>query len=84
MASVKVRYVPKSGYASKIMNSGEVMAIVDEKGLEVKARADSMGSATYAQDTQAGRNRCHSIVYTPSMHAINSNAKHNSLLKALG
>lgn len=85
MASVvRIRYVPKSGFAPKIMNGAGCVSLIGSKGEMVKGRADSMGSATYETNCQPGKNRCHAIVYTPDLHAIRSNAKHNSLLSALG
>lgn len=85
MASVvSVKYVPKSGAGRQIMNSGACVSLIGGKGESVKGRADSMGSATYKTNCQPGKNRCHAIVYTPNLHAIRSNAKHNSLLSAIG
>lgn len=76
-------YKPNRAAARKIMNSQGTQAVLNQKVQAVKAAADSMGSASYAGDVQPGKNRAHGIVYTPSLHAMRSNAKHNSLLKAL-
>ena len=69
--------------ARQIMNSGEAQAVILQRANGVKRIADSIGSATYAANVQAGKNRAHAIVYTPSKHAVRSNAKHKSLIKAL-
>lgn len=69
--------------APQIMNSGETQAVILQRANGVKRIADSIGSATYAANVQAGKTRAHAIVYTPSNHAIYSNAKHKSLIKAL-
>lgn len=85
MASgVRIKYVSNRSFARQVLNSDAAVSIVAGKGEEVKARADSMGRATYATDAMPGRNRAHAIVYTPDDHAVHSNAKHNSLLRALG
>lgn len=69
--------------APQIMNSGETQAVILQRANGVKRIADSIGSATYAANVRAGKTRAHAIVYTPSNHAIYSNAKHKSLIKAL-
>ena len=85
MASVRLdRLVLRSAARAEIMNSEGVMAAVEDLTAQAQATAESFGSASYDHDTQPGRVRCHGIVWTPSLHAIRSNAKHNSLLKALG
>lgn len=84
MASgVKVKFKPNRAAPREVLNSAEALDAVERATARVHAAADSMGSAAYAHDVRPGRNRAHGIVYTPSEHAIRSNAKHNSLLKAL-
>lgn len=68
----------------QVLNSAGVQAELATLAGKAVSVANGMGSATYASNVQAGKVRAHAIVYTPSRHAINSNAKHNSLLKALG
>lgn len=84
LGAVRVRFVASASSARTIMNSAGVQAVLSEKVDAVIAAADSMGSARYAGNVQPGRTRAHGIVYTPSHHAIASNARHNSLLRALG
>lgn len=84
MGNVKVKYKPNRAAQRAILNSDAAVAAVEREAARVNALADSMGGATYAHDARPGRNRAHAIVYTPSRHAMYSNAKHNTLLKALG
>ena len=65
------------------MNSAPVRGKLDECGEGVKAAAEGFGTAKYAVRTRMGKTRAHAFVYTPSVHAINSNAKHKSLIKAI-
>lgn len=84
LGAVRVRFVARAASARTIMNSAGVQAALAERVNAVVSAADSMGSARYAGNVQPGRSRAHGIVYTPSHHAIASNARHNSLLRALG
>ena len=85
MASIKLTRLQLNGKAfPEIMNSEPVMAAIGAKTEEARRFADGVGTATYRSDVQPGRNRCHGLVWTPSLHAIRSNAKHNTLLKAYG
>lgn len=77
------RFVIKPGFGAQIMNTSPVMSVVSKHTSAVQARATAMGSASYASDVQPGKVRCHGIVYTPDLHAMRSNAKHNSLAKGL-
>lgn len=81
MADVRMAF-NRSAF-SELMNGRACQAVIERKAAAVQAAADGQGSATYAHNTQPGKKRCHGIVFTPSEHAIRSNAKHNSLLKAL-
>lgn len=83
MGNVKVKYKPNRSARRQILNSEAAVDAVARRAERVKAAADSMGGATYAHDARPGKNRAHAIVYTPSRHAMYSNAKHNTLLKAL-
>lgn len=73
-----------NGYYQRVLNSQGVQDLLTQHAQRALAVANSCGKATYATNTQAGAKRAHAIVYTPSKHAIYSNAVHNSLLKALG
>lgn len=58
---------------------------LERRGQAIKAKADSMGSATYDIATRPGRKggRPYVVVAANDPHSIVSNMKHNSLLKAL-
>lgn len=85
MAKTNVRMDWNPSFARDVMNSYEVMDVIDKKAIEVKRRADGIGSATYGiRLASRGKNRCHAFVYTDNIRAIRSNAKHNTLVKALG
>lgn len=67
----------------EIMTSPQCEAMIRVRTERIKTAAESFGTARYACNTAPGENRVHGIVYTPSAHAINSNAKHKSLIKAI-
>lgn len=45
--------------------------------------ADKMRNAPFMADGEIGSGRARAVVFTSSTHGINSNNKHNALLKAL-
>lgn len=67
----------------EIMNGPQCEAMIRVRTERIKTAAESFGTAKYACNAAPGKNRVHGIVYTPSAHAINSNAKHKSLIKAI-
>lgn len=71
--------------AAEVMNSAGVQGDLLARAERIKARADGMGSGTYEADVQAGRNRAHARVKTPSgdFRTMASQAKHNTLLKSM-
>lgn len=83
MASV--RYVPNRGFKAVLLNSAGVMAAVDEAAAPIQRRAASMFGATayVLRKAQPGKVRCHAFVATADRHAMNSNAMHMTLQKAL-
>lgn len=85
MAKTSVRMDWNPSFPSELMNSYEVMDVINDETIQVKRRADGIGSATYGiRLASRGKNRCHAFVYTDNIRAIRSNAKHNTLVKALG
>lgn len=72
--------------ARQLLNSEEAQRLVLDRAKRVKAKADSYGSGTYVADVQPGRNRAHALVKTPpgDFRTMASNAKHNSLVRAMG
>ena len=83
MGDVTVK-MSKAGIEA-LLSDPAVTADLGRRGAAIKARADSMGSATYEEHTRPGRKggRPYVVVAANSPHAINSNAKHNTLVKAL-
>lgn len=71
------------------LNHAGVRELLRSKGMEdmVKEKADTIQQKAgegYASDTYVGRNRVNASVWPETIHAKNSNLKHNTLLKAMG
>ena len=68
-----------------LMKSDEVMAVIEKAAGRVCDAANSMGNAgdAYEMHTGLGSTRAHANVSPANIHAVRSNAKHNTLLKAL-
>lgn len=81
MGKVKVKM--NTAGARAVMNSSEVQADLLDRANRIKARADSVGSGSYDSDVQAGKNRAHAMVKTRDIKSKVSNAKNNTLIKAL-
>lgn len=87
MARVKV--LISSAGALAILKSPEVAADVARRTQAVADAANSMYPADDAHDSPGYKaevtttDRAHGTVHTNTVHAIRSNAKHNTLLKAL-
>lgn len=71
--------------ARAVMNSQGVQNELLRRAMNIADAAESVSGSgvTYAADVQPGRNRAHALVKTTDRHSRASNAKHNSLLKAL-
>lgn len=80
------RYVPKKSGFKQIFNSQEMCNLCTSKANAIARRANGMYKASGYEVSpgRPGKNRCHAIVYTGDMHSVNSNRRHNTLLKALG
>lgn len=80
MAEIKV----KINYAGArvLRNSPEVQADLLRRARLIQARAGTSG-AEFDADVQPGKSRAHAIVRTTDLKSQRSNAKHNTLLKAL-
>lgn len=77
------KYKPNKLFSKVVMNGSKCQAKLLNVAHQVRDTAGYFGTATYAANVQPGKTRAHAIVYTPSMHAIYSNAKHKSLIKAI-
>lgn len=78
-----IRFKANTRAPREIMTSPQCEAMIRVRTERIKTAAESFGTARYACNTAPGENRVHGIVYTPSAHAINSNARHKSLIKAI-
>lgn len=80
-----VRYRPNGSFARSVMGGAVARAAVAAKAARVRAAANSMyGASGYGMRVGTRGKRAHAFVYTGDTHSINSNRKHNTLLKALG
>ena len=80
------RYVPKKSGFKQMFNSQEMCSLCTQQANAIARRANGMyGASGYeVSPGRPGKNRCHAIVYTGDKHSVNSNRRHNTLLKALG
>lgn len=80
------KYVPKKSGFKQMFNSQEMCDLCTQQANAIARRANGMyGASGYeVSPGRPGKNRCHAIVYTGDMHSVNSNRRHNTLLKALG
>ena len=86
MTASKVTYKPNKAFKAQLLNSGGVMAVVNERASGVLHRASGMFGATnyVMRSARAGKQRCHAFVATGDRYAMRSNALHMTLNKALG
>jgi hypothetical protein len=80
MAKVKVKM--NSAGARALLNSPEVQKELLRRAELIRSRAEASG-ASFDADVQPGKNRAHAMVKTTDIKSRRSNAKHNTLLKAL-
>lgn len=80
------KYVPKKSGFKQMFNSPEMCSLCTQQANAIARRANGMfGVGGYeVSPGRPGKNRCHAIVYTGDMRSVNSNRRHNTLLKALG
>lgn len=82
----KVKVVMNQAGCNELRNSPGVQAELLARAQRIKASADGMGSGKYEADVRPGRTRAHAMVKTPKgdFLTMQSQVKHNTLLKALG
>lgn len=72
----------------EVRYSSEVAGLLEEKAEDIAARAEAMDGGHYAVGSRPGAarpsGRHRASVVTADYKAIRGNAKHNTLLKALG
>lgn len=81
MADIRVEMY-HSG-AREILNSPEIQAELLRRAERIREAANGMGSGVYEADVKPGKNRAHAMVKTTDFISMKSNAKHNTLLKAM-
>lgn len=76
---LKVRWKP-------VLQSAEMESAVGQVGEQLRAKADSVSpsGASYGLAVERRRGFPHAYVYTKDLHAMRSNAKHNTLGMVLG
>lgn len=80
--NVKVKI--NSAGARAVLNASSVQADLLRRANGIKHSAEAMGKGTYSADVKTGKNRAHAMVKTTDIVSIRSNAKNNTLLKAMG
>lgn len=77
----KNRFVLNRAGVAQLLKSSEM-----QSGLKAKAKAKIIRERCgdgYEQDIYVGKNRANTMVYADSIKAKRSNAKHNTILKAV-
>lgn len=82
MANVVDLKINSAG-ARAVLNSPGVQSVLLQKAQAIADSATAMGCDCTA-DVQPGSGRAHAMVKTQGVKAARNNAKHNTLLKALG
>jgi predicted RNA-binding protein with PUA domain len=66
----------------QLLKSSQVQDVLKKNAEQVQQNCGDLASE-YKVNTRVGSTRAYASVCTDSVHAINSNLKHNTLLKAL-
>lgn len=81
---MKIDWLGNKGFR-ELRTSAGAHALVEAQAQKVLARAQSgAGKSQFGMRSTSGRNRAGAIVYTDNPAAMVRNAKHNTLVKALG
>lgn len=84
MAKHQIKYVPNEVGIREMMQSAEVMEVVEREANAIKNRLNSQGHGTFGVNTKVQRVSAHAYVYTADRHAINAEAKYGLMNKAIG
>ncbi|MEG0906578.1 MAG: hypothetical protein RSA49_05210 [Anaerovoracaceae bacterium] len=76
----KVKVVLNKAEVRQMLRSNEMESICLAEANKVKAKAGE----GYEVNTRKGKTRVNAMCYAKTYEAMNSNRKHNTLLKALG
>lgn len=74
----------KSGFRS-VMSSGEMQSLMLQSAQQMEKAAEAMSpnGVDYMSNVQVGKVSAHGLVGTTDAHSMKSNAKRNSLRKAI-
>lgn len=75
----KNRFVLKRSGVAQLIKSNEMQSALKAKATIIRERCGD----GYEQDIYVGKNRANTMVYADSIKAKRSNAKHNTILKAV-
>jgi hypothetical protein len=73
------KFVLNRAGVAELMKSSEMQAILKDKATAIRNQCGD----GYEQDIYVGKNRANTMVYADSIKAKRSNAKHNTILKAV-
>ena len=79
-----VRYESKKAGVRAMMKSPEMAFLMERYAESIAARARSIDGENYGSRSKIGRVSAHGYAYTATWGAMRSNAKHDTLSKALG
>jgi len=84
--SKKIKFELNYAGVGKLLKSSEMQKVLKEYGETVLNNCEqgSTPSTEYALSVKAGGTRASAKIYAATPKAVRSNAKHNTLLKALG
>lgn len=82
----RVKFEHDSNGYIELMKSQEMQNMLSQYGEQIKNSANSSGHTgdSYESHTSVGQTRANVKVYPGNQHAVRSNYKYNTLLKALG
>lgn len=73
------KFVLNRAGVAELMKSAEMQTILKDKATAIRNQCGD----GYEQDIYVGKNRANTMVYADSIKAKRSNAKHNTILKAV-
>lgn len=73
------KFVLNRAGVAELMKSAEMQVILKDKATAIRNQCGD----GYEQDIYVGKNRANTMVYADSIKAKRSNAKHNTILKAV-
>lgn len=84
MSGARCVVVMNRAGCDEVRNSAPVQQAILQIGEGIASRASGMDGGRYEADVRPGEHRAHCRVKTADRKALNGNARHNTLLKAMG